>query len=74
MSFFPDSIRVNAGELCPGVAMNDSIWVDHGNDLEDVVIQEGVLFFGSCQHQVQEIIDDSFDHKTRSSLNGMLSG
>lgn len=52
MSFFPDSIGVNAGELCPGVAMNDSIWVDHGNDLEDVVIQEGVLFFGSCQHQV----------------------
>lgn len=73
IGFFPAPVGVYSREFCPGVAVDDSIRVEHRYYFEDVVVIDiGGRSF-DCDELAQHMADDPFDHVAGSSLNGVLS-
>lgn len=48
--FLPNSIRIDSCQFCPCIAMNDTIWIDHRDDLKDIVVEESVLSLDCLHH------------------------
>lgn len=71
--FLPDSVGINSSQLCSRIAVNNSVRIDHWNDLEDVVVIERVACLNCLYHEVEQVGYHAFHHETRSSFNGMLS-
>ena len=69
---FPDSIRIDAGEFSPGVAMDHPIRIDHRHYLEDIVIIETVIIVDCFDYTIQKMNDDPFQHVAGGSLDWML--
>ena len=40
VGFDPLAVQVNTGKVAPSVAVDDAIWVKHGDDLEYKVVTE----------------------------------
>ena len=70
--FLPNSIRIDTSKFCSSVAMYNSIRIEHGYDFENVAIIKWVAILHCFKHELEKIVDDPFNHKTRSSLNRML--
>ena len=41
----PPPVHIKACEICPMVALDDSIWVEHRHDIEDVLLSQFFRFF-----------------------------
>lgn len=39
---FPPSVQILAGQRTPVVAVDDSVWVEHGHDLEHEILPQGL--------------------------------
>ena len=48
--FLPDSVGIYSGQLCSRIAVNNSIRIDHWNDLEDIVIVKRVVCLNCLYH------------------------
>jgi len=70
----PYPIGVDASEFRPGIAMDNSVRVDHGHNLEDIVVIERTGVLCCLGDEFQEIVDDAFDHEAGGGLDGVLSG
>ena len=70
---FPCSIRINTSYFSSCVAVNNSIWIDHRNNFEEIRVIEWTFNPMSFDHQLKQIRDDPLYHKAGGSLDRMLS-
>ena len=63
----PTPVDVHSSQVTAGVSVDDSIWVEHGHDLEDKVVSEDFgVQTGAC-----EIVQNAFHHPRGSGFARM---
>lgn len=70
-SLLPHSVGVDTCEFSASIAVNNSVGVDHGYYLEDILVDHAALAALS-RHSLQQMSHKSFDHKARSGFHRML--
>ncbi len=63
MQFFiwcnPDPVQIHASNIASGISVDDTIWVQHGYNLE----YEGIAQHSCSQGWPQQIVDHSLHHE-----------
>jgi hypothetical protein len=66
----PLSIQVDASKVATSVTVDDSIWVEHGDDLKYKVVSEDP----SAKTWSHEVVNDTLDHEGGAGLSRMHTG
>ena len=65
----PTAVQVHSGEVASGVAVDDAVWVQHWDYVEDEVVTEDF----SVQGWAGEKVNQPLHHVTGTSLSRMNS-
>ncbi len=66
----PLPIEVNSSQITSCVSINDTIWIQHWDNLKYEVVTE----YSSSQTWPNKIVNNTFDHERGTSLTRMDSG
>lgn len=67
---FPPAVQVHSGHVAAEVAVYHSIYIDHGYDFHNTVLEDVLGFWGFLQESTHQ----TFNHVRRPDFSRMLSG